>query len=327
MNHLLSIQDLDAGSIQELVTTGERLASGDLDFSSELRGKLIGLYFSKPSTRTRTSFFAAAHRMGANSLIYSASDLQTTTGEALADTGMAMGLFLDALVMRTNGSSEEMSAIAENGGGMAVINALSKAEHPTQAIADLITLQQEFGCLAGRHLLYMGTWNNTAASLVLAIAKMPEMAVTVITPEKFGPDEAMLGMIRRNAAVSGASVTLTHDPATLPKRVDAVYITRWQSMGETPEDPNWLESFRGFKVTRPLMRSVSHGGTIFMHDLPAHRDFEVEAEVLDGPASRIRRQAFNKMISAMCVLQKCAARKQRGTAVPDAAKVFATLSR
>jgi ornithine carbamoyltransferase len=311
MNHLLSIQDLDAGSLQELVNTGERLASGELDFAGELRGKLIGLYFSAPSTRTRTSFFAAAHRMGGTSLVYSAADLQTVTGEALTDTGMVMGLYLDALVMRTNGSFEEMSTIAENSGGMPVINALSKLEHPTQAIADLITLQQEFGELAGKHLLYMGTWNNTAASLVLAISKLPQMAVTVITPRQFGPDDGVISLIRKNAAKSKAEVTFSHDPAALPGRVDAVYITRWQSMGEEPKDPNWRECFQGFKITREFMQSISHARTIFMHDLPAHRDFEVAAEVLDGPASRIRRQAFNKMISAMCVLQKCVARQRR----------------
>lgn len=314
MNHLISIQDLDTGSLQELIAAGQRLAAGELDFSNELRGKLVGLYFSKPSTRTRTSFFAAVHRMGGAAITYSAGDLQTTTGESLADTGMALGLYLDAFVMRTNGSTDEMAGIADSAGGMPVINALSKVEHPTQAIADLITLQQEFGRLAGKHLLYMGGWNNTAASLVLAISKLPQMTVTVITPPRIAPDAAMVAAIRRNAEDTGSVVNLSHNPHELPRNVDAVYATRWQSMGEDPEDPKWREGFQGFKITRSLMRAVSHSRTIFMHDLPAHRDFEVEAEVLDGPSSRIRRQAFNKMISAMCVLQRCVARQRHATA-------------
>src|SRR6185369_17191453 len=101
MNRLISIQDLDTEALVDLVNTGERLANGDLDFSTALRGKLAGLYFSKPSTRTRTSFFAAVHRMGGSTTVYTAADLQTSTGESVEDTGMVFGLYLDALVIRT----------------------------------------------------------------------------------------------------------------------------------------------------------------------------------------------------------------------------------
>jgi ornithine carbamoyltransferase len=243
-------------------------------------------------------------------MLYSAADLQTTTGESLEDTGMMLGLYLDAFVMRTNGSFDEMMTLAESG-GMPVVNALSKAEHPTQAIADLITIRQEFGELDGRHVLYVGGWNNTAASLVLALTKLPRTTMTVATPEKFGPGDADIDAARRNAAESGSVFKVVHDLSMLPRGVDVVYTARWQSMGEEPPYPNWLESFRGFKVTREFMQSVSHEGTIFMHDLPAHRDIEVETEVIDGPASRIRRQALNKMFSAMCVLERCMRNRSR----------------
>lgn len=310
MKRLISIQDLDAASLHDLVITGQRLSDGELDFSTVLNGKLVGLYFSKPSTRTRTSFFAAIERMGGSCIVYSAADLQTTTGESLEDTGMVLGLYLDAFVMRTNGKHDEMITLAASG-GIPVVNALSKAEHPTQAIADLITIRQEFGELEGRHVLYIGAWNNTAASLVLALSKLPRTTMTVATPEKFAPAHAEISAALRNADESGSVVNVVHDPAMIPRAVDVVYTARWQSMGEEPAEPNWLESFRGFKVTRDFMHSVSHEGTIFMHDLPAHRDFEVEPEVIDGPASRIRRQALNKMFSAMCVLERCMRHRAR----------------
>lgn len=315
MNHLLSIQDVDGELLHDLIVTGQRLAHGDLDFSSALNGKLVGIYFSKPSTRTRTSFFAAVEHMGGSSIVYSGAELQTTTGESLEDTGMMMGLYLDALVIRTNGSFEEMETLAASSGGMAVINALSKAEHPTQAIADLITIRQEFGELRGRHVFYIGAWNNTAASLVLAVSKMRGMKMTVVTPEKFAPDTAQIDAARRNAMESGSSVEVTHDLSALPRHAaDVIYAVRWQSMGEEPADPDWRSSFRGFEVTRDLFGSVAREGAIFMHDLPAHRGLEVEAEVIDGPSSRIRRQAFNKMISAMCVLERCLrAQRRRAT--------------
>lgn len=311
MKHLISIQDLDGISLHDLVVRGQRLAGGELDLSRALEGRRVGLYFSKPSTRTRTSFFAAVHRMGGASILYDGIDLQTTTGESLEDTGMVLGLYLDALVMRTNGSFDEMRTLAAGGGGMSVVNALSKAEHPTQAIADLITMRQEFGNLDGKHVLYIGTWNNTAASLVLAISKMPDMKVTVLTPSKFAPSDDEIAVARRNGAETNSSVELIHDPRAVPGKIDVLYTTRWQSMGEEPANANWRESFEGFKVTRELMGKLSHEGTIFMHDLPAHRDFEVDAQVIDGPSSRIRRQAFNKMISAMCVLERCLQNRRR----------------
>jgi ornithine carbamoyltransferase len=312
VNHLISIQDLDGALLEELIATGQRLAAGEIDFYSALAGRLVGLYFSKPSTRTRTSFFAAVERMGGSSIFYSGSDLQTTTGESLEDTGMVMGLYLDALVMRTNGSFAEMETLAASGGGMAVVNALSKSEHPTQAVADLITIRQEFGELRGRHVVYVGAWNNTAASLVLAASKLPGMRLTVATPEKFAPDAAQLEAARRNASESGASVEVTHDLGRLrPHEADVIYTVRWQSMGEEPADPDWRASFRGFEVTRDLFGTLAREGAIFMHDLPAHRSVEVEAEVIDGAASRVRRQASNKMISAMCVLERCLRGRRR----------------
>lgn len=315
MNRLISMDDVDSATLDELVRTGERLARGELDFTTALRGRLVGLYFSKPSTRTRTSFFAAVAAMGGASIIYSAADLQTTTGEALEDTGMVLGLYLDALVMRTNGPHREMLTLAESGGGLVVVNALSKAEHPTQAIADLITIRQEFGEVTGRHVLYIGVWNNTAASLVLALSKLPRTKVTLALPERYPPDPGLLAAARRNAEETGSVVELLHDPRSLPRAVDVVYTTRWQSMGEEPDGPDWRESFEGFAVTRRLMGELAHERTIFMHDLPAHRGIEVEAEVLDGPASRIRRQAFNKMISAMCVLERCLRGRPAHTAI------------
>jgi ornithine carbamoyltransferase len=256
--------------------------------------------------------------MGGSSIVYSGPDLQTTTGESLEDTGMVMGLYLDALIIRTNGSFQEMETLAASGRGMAVINALSKAEHPTQAIADLITIRQEFGELRGRHVLYIGAWNNTAASLVLAVSKLPGMTVTVATPENFAPDTAQINTARRNASESGAVVEVTHDVSMLqPRAADVIYTVRWQSMGEELADPDWRSSFHGFEVTSDLFRSLAREGAIFMHDLPAHRGLEVDAQVIDGPSSRIRRQAFNKMISAMCVLERClrAQRRQAYSAV------------
>jgi ornithine carbamoyltransferase len=314
MKRLISIQDLTGDALHELVVAGCDAASGALDWSDALRGKCVGLYFSKASTRTRTSFFAAIERMGGASMVYSSADLQTTTGESLEDTGMCLGLYLDALVMRTNGCAEEMVTISESGGGLVVVNALSKTEHPTQAIADLITIRQEFGTVEGRRVLYLGTWNNTVASLVLALTKVRGTETIVMTPKRLGPDEGLASSARRNAEASGASVRFVDDPQALPRSVDVVYTVRWQSMGEEPAAGDWRSRLNGFEVNAALWARVAHHRTIFMHDLPAHRGLEVEAGIIDGPASRVRRQAYNKMIAAMCVLERCLRRQPVGAA-------------
>jgi ornithine carbamoyltransferase len=302
---LISIQDIGSEKLSELITTGRRLLTGDLDFSRALVGRAVGLYFSKPSTRTRTSFFTAVARMGGQSLLYSARDLQTTTGEALEDTGMVLGLYLDAFVMRTNDSMREMRIITESSGGMPVINALSKTEHPTQAIADLITVEQEFGSLNGRHILYLGAWNNTASSLVLASTKLAGVTITVATPPLYAPPPSELEAALSNARASGAALHVLRDASDLPRTVDVIYTTRWASMGEAPARADWQQAFAGFAVSERTLERCGHARTIFMHDLPAHRDLEVTSSLLDGPTSRVRHQAFNKQIAAMSVLEDC----------------------
>jgi ornithine carbamoyltransferase len=133
-------------------------------------------------------------------------------------------------------------------------------------------------------VLYIGAWNNTAASLVLAVSKLPGMTVTVATPENFAPDTAQINTARRNASESGAVVEVTHDVSMLqPHAADVIYTVRWQSMGEELADPDWRSSFHGFEVTSDLFRSLAREGAIFMHDLPAHRGLEVDAQVIDGP--------------------------------------------
>jgi ornithine carbamoyltransferase len=243
--------------------------------------------------------------MGGQSLLCAEADLQTTTGEALEDTGMVLGLYLDAFVMRTNEGMREMHTVAEAASGMPVINALSKAEHPTQAIADLITIKREFGTLNGRHILYLGVWNNTAASLTLACTKLPGVSISVATPADYPPDATAIEAARRNAEQSGATLRVLTNPHDLPGDVDVVYTTRWASMGEAPEGANWQQKFAGFAVSETTLARLGSPRTIFMHDLPAHRGLEVTSAVLDGASSRVRAQAFNKQIAAMCVLEDC----------------------
>jgi ornithine carbamoyltransferase len=227
------------------------------------------------------------------------------TGETIEDTARILSGFLDALVIRTNGGIAEMRALAGET-GMAVINAMSENEHPTQAIADLATIKERFGRLEGIHALYLGEGNNTATALALAVALTPGMKITFVTPENYGMPELLLERASQLARQRGSTIEYHHSMDKLPRNVDAVYTTRWQTMGVAHTDPNWRDKFWSYSVTPAVMAEVSNpNGAIFLHDLPAVRGEDVHDEVLDGPQSLAWRQAQHKMFSAMAILEWC----------------------
>ena len=282
------------------------IATGRWADGRPLASKTIGIYFRKSSTRTRTSFTVGAMKLGASTIAYGPNDLQIVTGETVRDTARVLANYLDVLVIRTNEKLEEMRQLAAQE-GMAIVNAMSDNEHPTQALADLSAILEALGRLDGVHVLYLGEGNNTAASLALAVAQVAGMRLTLVTPEGYGLPGGVLRQAKALAAENGAAIDQHHDVTRLPRGVDAVYTTRWLTMGVKRADADWVPGFRPYTVTPELMAAVSKPkGTIFLHDLPAMRGYEVVDEVLDGPQSIAFRQAFHKMTSAMAVLAWCA---------------------
>ena len=187
---------------------------------------------------------------------------------------------------------------------MAIINAMSACEHPTQSIADLVTMKETFGRLNDIHVLYLGEGNNTAVALALAMAQIKGMRLTVATPEGYGLPESVMSRAAELAGPTGSVITQIHDLDELPRDVDVVYTARWQTMGVPKAEVGWEAKFAPYKVSAALMQHVSKSAkTVFMHDLPAVRGGDVDDEVLDGPQSRAFRQAYHKMTSAMSVLE------------------------
>jgi ornithine carbamoyltransferase len=305
VKHLLSVRELGPENLASLVDRSLMIARGDGVNKLTLAGKIIGIYFRGSSTRTRTAFSAGAINLGASIISYGPSDLQIVTGETVQDTARVLSNFLDALVVRTNDSIEEMRAMTVQN-KMAIINAMSEGEHPTQSIADLVTIKEAFGRLDNIHVLYLGEGNNTAAALALAVAQTRGMRLTLATPEGYGLSESLMLAATALAAQSGASVEQRHSLDNLPRDIDVVYTARWQTMGTPKSDGNWQSKFQPYKVTTELMGRVSKSSkTIFLHDLPAVRGGDVDDDVLDGPQSRAFRQAYHKMTSAMSVLEWC----------------------
>jgi ornithine carbamoyltransferase len=314
VNHLLSVQELGAENLTSLVDRSLAFARGDSGTKHPLAGKIVGIYFRCSSTRTRTAFSAAAINLGANIIAYGPDDLQIVTGETIQDTARVLSNFLDALVVRTNGSIEEMQSMTVQN-EMAIINAMSEGEHPTQSIADLVTIKEAFGRLDGIHVLYLGEGNNTAAALALAVAQTRGMRLTLATPEGYGLAESVLTTATKLAAASGAAIVEQHSLDELPRDIDVVYTARWQTMGTPKSDPDWQSKFEPYKVTNDLMARVAKSSnTVFLHDLPAVRGVDVDDEVLDGPQSLAFRQAYHKMTSAMSVLEWCTAARAAGRA-------------
>jgi ornithine carbamoyltransferase len=305
IKHLLSISDLDPEELARLVDRSYSFATKKNNGHASLAGKIVGIYFRRSSTRTRTSFTVGALKLGAQTVAYGPNDLQIATGETIEDTGRVLTNYLDALVIRTNESDEEMRVLASQQ-KMAVINAMSEVEHPTQAIADLSILKEQFGQLKNLHLLYLGEGNNTASALAWAAARTPGMKITFVTPKNYGLPESTLSKVCKYASQQGSEISQHHNMDKLPQRIDAVYTTRWQTMGVTHPDPDWYEMFLPYSVTQSILRKVSKpSGTIFLHDLPAVRGDEVSDEVLNGPQSLAWRQAQHKLFAAMAILDWC----------------------
>ena len=303
--HVLSILDFNPEDILRLVQKAVDLGTRPETALFPLKGKTVGIYFRRSSTRTRTSFTVAAQRLGAGTIHYGPNDLQIVTGETIGDTARVLSGFLDVLVIRTNQPAAEMKLFASQD-RMSIVNAMSEEEHPTQAIADLATIQETLGRLSDVHVLYVGEGNNTAASLALATAMVPGMQLTLVTPAGYGLPDSLLETAHALARKSGSYIEQHHRIDRLPRSVDVVYTTRWQTMGEQKSDPDWRAKFEPHRVTSAMMRMVSKpSGTIFLHDLPAVRGEDVTDEVLDGPQSRAFRQAEYKLFGAMAVLSWC----------------------
>ncbi|MEU6788763.1 ornithine carbamoyltransferase [Nonomuraea angiospora] len=300
MRHLLSLRDIDQETLRHLVDRSVQLADPGRR-GLLLAGRVIGIYFRRPSTRTRTAFSAGAMRLGASVLPFGPDDLQVTTGETWGDTARVMSGYLDALVMRTNDGMDELRDIAA-ASSVPLVNALTRYEHPTQAIADLATLREHFGDLSGRGILYVGEGNSSAGALAMAVAAYPGLRLTLITPHGYGLRPDILEAIKQ---LSGGDDRIHehHDFSRMPTDVDVVYATRWQTMGVRHERDDWQAAFEGYKVTAGMMRAVGGGKAVFLHDLPAVRGQDVDDDVLDGPASLAWRQAYHKMTSAMAVLE------------------------
>lgn len=292
--HLRSLLDLSSADFQRVVALGQLVKSNPGDYREALKNRSIALMFSKPSTRTRVSFEVGIGQLGAQALFLTAGGnlgLQVGRGESHHDTAKVLSRYVDALVVRTF-AQDHVDQLAEHG-TIPIVNALTDAYHPCQALADVLTMREHFGDIRGRKLVFVGPGNNVTHSLMLA-GPRAGFDVVCACPADLPPNVEVLVRAQKDAAAAGTSVTLCEDPVEAVRGASVIYADTWVSMGQEDEAAALKKRLASYQVDERLM-SAAAADAVFLHCLPAHRGEEVSDAVIDGPQSLIFDEAENRL--------------------------------
>jgi len=291
---LLSLADLSSMELQELLELATQLKLGKLKLHCR---QVLGLLFSKASTRTRVSFTVAMYQLGGQVIDLHPNVTQVSRGEPIQDTARVLDRYLDVLAIRTF-AQQELETFAKYA-KIPVINALTDLEHPCQILADLLTIQEKFGTLAGLTLTYVGDGNNVANSLMLGCA-LVGMNVRIAFPSGYAPDAEIVEKTRQ-IANNKTEVVLTHDPEAAAKGASVLYTDVWASMGQETQANNRFPVFQPYQISEQLL-SLADPEAIVLHCLPAHRGEEITEEVIEGSQSRVWDQAENRLHAQKALL-------------------------
>ena len=266
-----------------------------------LDGKTLAMIFTKSSTRTRVSFEVGMYQLGGSALFLSNNDIQIGRGETIHDTAKVLSGMVDGIMIRTF-AHQDIVDLAKYG-SIPVINGLSDDQHPTQALADLLTIKEHKGGLKGLKLAYVGDGNNVTASLLQACAKAG-MDISCASPKGYTAGQKYVDQALKDAAVTGSKILMTEDPYEACDGADVIYADTWTSMGQEEEKAKRVEIFKDYQVNSKLM-GVAHKDAIFMHCLPAYRGYEVTEDVIDGPQSVVFDEAENRLHAHKAILVNC----------------------
>jgi ornithine carbamoyltransferase len=301
LKDLLRTSDLSKADIELLLNTAIKFAKKPLRAKKALAKKTVAIYMTKSSTRTRLASETAVAHLGGSPIFLRADDLQIGRGETISDTAKIISGFCSALIVRTFAQSDvdELGKYAS----IPVINALTDDDHPTQLLADWLTIHERFGKdLKGRKFSYIGDGNNVAAAWLIMGATMGAHVVVATPGGKWAPKATVVNQALEIAKRSGAQIEVTSDAKAAAADASAIYTDVWMSMGDSESDrAEKIEALTPFAVTADLMKLTAKD-SIFMHCLPAHRGEEVSAEVIDGEKSVVWRQAFHRRTTIQALL-------------------------
>lgn len=293
MKHLIDLNDLSVEDVEKLFTLAEKLKR-ELKAGIPhplLRGKTLGMIFSKSSTRTRVSFEVGMYQLGGYAIFLSSSDIQLGRGETIHDTAKVLSHYVHGIMIRTYKHSDVLDLARF--GTIPVINGLTDLMHPCQVLSDLFTVYETKGRLKGLKLAYVGDGNNVANSLLQGCA-ITGMDISVASPRGYECDTAIIEQARNAARKSGSRVVLTEDPEEAIRDADVVYTDTWVSMGQEAEKDLRIRLFMPYQVNSRLF-SLAKEDAMFLHCLPAYRGYEVTEDIIDGPNSYVFEEAENRL--------------------------------
>lgn len=299
MRHLLHMLDVTSDELSDLLVRAVRLKAAWQQRipSHVLAGRVLGLIFEKPSLRTRVSFEAAITQMGGTSLFFPGNEVGLGWRESLADFARTMNNYVDAMVFRVFRQAT-LEGIAQHA-ACPVINGLSDLYHPCQAAADMLTIQEIYGTVRDKRIVFVGDGNNVARSVAILTAKLGGQFV-LAAPPGYGFDADFLDRYAR--VVSKQPLEQTHDPVAAIREADIIYTDVWTSMGQEAEREERLKRFAGFQVNTQLLAHAPAHAKV-MHCLPAHRGEEITDEVIDGERSVVFQQAGNRLHIQKAILE------------------------
>ena len=297
MKHLLKLGDLTSEQIIDILNLADQLKDENKKgiVHHHLKGKTLGMIFTKASTRTRVSFEVGMYQLGGNALFLSGNDLQIGRGEPIEDTARVLSRFLDGIMIRTF-KQDDVEKLAEYG-SIPIINGLTDYCHPCQVLADLQTIREFKGKLEGLKLAFIGDGNNMANSLIVGCIKVG-MSVSIACPVGYEPDAEIVKW-----GMEQGKLTITNNPKEAVVGADVVYTDVWASMGQEGEAQIRMKAFNGFQVNAELM-ALANKGAMVQHCLPAHRGEEITAGVLEAHANEIFEEAENRLHAQKAVMVK-----------------------
>ena len=301
MKDLLRTQDLSRDDVEMLLSTAAEFAADPLKSRDALAHKSVAIYMTKPSTRTRLASETAVAHLGGTPIFIRGDELQLGRGETIADTARIISGYCSALIVRTFAQAD-VNELGEHS-SIPVINALTDDDHPTQLLADWLTIRETFGKdISGRKFVYLGDGNNMSHAWLTMGAIMGAHVVVATPPGSWAPDAQVVAEATKIAARTGGRIEVLNDPEVAAKDASVLYTDVWMSMGDPEsERAEKMSALAPFAVTENLM-SLTASDSIFMHCLPAHRGEEVESAVIDGPKSVIWREAFHRRTTIQSIL-------------------------
>jgi len=301
MKDLLRTADLSRADVELLLNTAADFAANPLRSNTALANKSVAIYMTKPSTRTRLASETAVAHLGGTPIFIRGDELQLGRGETIADTARIISGYCDALIIRTFAQSD-VDELGANS-SVPVINGLTDDDHPTQLLADWVTIRENFGAdIAGRKFVYLGDGNNMAHAWLTMGAIMGAHVVAATPTGAWAPDAKVIAQAKAIAATTGGTIEVTNDPEAAAKDASVLYTDVWMSMGDPEaERTEKTKALSPFSVSQQLM-DLTAKESIFMHCLPAHREEEVATSVIDGPKSVIWREAYHRRTTIQALL-------------------------